>query len=224
MKKLLSLVLVGICFVSVSSAQSLDENFPDKGCKSQDVVYLEHSTTYQTRLFPVNKLKEELFGANKWKILTDYLPLAEEYKPVDPLVSNEKNGAAEWVFTSDHVIQRFDFGFDEAGKKIYKKYCVEFQEAIPVGPQGEVSKSIGGDSGLDLIKNYVSMVYKIGGALLGLACVLIIVISGIQISAGGADPSAIDSAKSRILQALLSLVMLFASAMILKAINPGFFL
>lgn len=101
------------------------------------------------------------------------------------------------------------------------KYCVGFQEKLPLG-QNKV-KSISGNSGTDLMMNYVSMIYKFGAAVLGIVAVLIIVISGVQIITGGVDDNAITAAKDRILQAILSLVLLFSSALILKTINPGFF-
>ena len=101
------------------------------------------------------------------------------------------------------------------------KYCVGLQEYIPIG--NKKVKSISGNSGTDLAMNYVSMIYKFGASILGIFAVLVIVISGVQIIAGGADENNISSAKDRILQALLSLAMLFSSALILRTINPDFF-
>ena len=101
------------------------------------------------------------------------------------------------------------------------KYCVGFQESIPIG--GKDVKSISGESGTDLMMNYVSMIYKFGAIILGLIAVLVIVISGVQMIAGGAEESNYTDAKDRILQAILSLIMLFSSALILKTINPDFF-
>jgi len=112
----------------------------------------------------------------------------------------------------------------EAGywsKESCHKYCVQFQESIPIG--NKKVKSISGNSGTDLAMNYVSMIYKFGASILGIFAVLVIVVSGVQIIAGGADENGISAAKDRILQALLSLAMLFSSALILKTINPDFF-
>jgi type IV secretory pathway VirB2 component (pilin) len=53
--------------------------------------------------------------------------------------------------------------------------------------------------------------------------VLIIVISGIQISAAGGDQTTVTNAKNRIVQSLGGLVILFLSAIILYTINPTFF-
>ncbi len=101
------------------------------------------------------------------------------------------------------------------------KYCITFQEAIPMG--NKEIKSISGNSGTGLAMNYVSMIYKFGASVLGIIAVLVIVVSGVQIIAGGADENNISAAKDRILQALLSLAMLFSSALILRTINPDFF-
>lgn len=101
------------------------------------------------------------------------------------------------------------------------KYCVTFQEELPIGK--DKVKSISANSGTELVLNYVSMIYKFGAALLGIIAVLIIVVSGVQLMVGGIDDASVSAAKDRILQAILSLVLLFSSALILKTINPGFF-
>jgi hypothetical protein len=120
------------------------------------------------------------------------------------------------------VVQRFVVSEDkEAGTVEVSKYCVDFKESIPIGNKRVTS--VYGKSGVDLVANYVGMIYKFGGGLIGLVAVLVIVVSGIQIIAGGANPEGVSSAKTRIMQALLSLILLFSSAMLLKAINPNFF-
>jgi hypothetical protein len=96
-------------------------------------------------------------------------------------------------------------------------YCIQLQEAI-----GE-TRSIRGDNGAELIANYVGVLYKYAASLIGIVAVLIIVVSGVQMSMGGIDQEMVSSAKTRIMQALLSLVLLFMSGMVLRAINPGFF-
>ena len=115
----------------------------------------------------------------------------------------------------------YNNGKDTWEKEQCNKYCITFQESIPMG--NKEIKSISGNSGTDLAMNYVSMIYKFGASILGIIAVLIIVVSGVQIITGGVDDGAISAAKNRILQALLSLVMLFSSALILRTINPDFF-
>lgn len=113
------------------------------------------------------------------------------------------------------------YGFTlKDGKKV--KYCVEFEEPIPIG-DGRQIRSVAGNSGVDVFAAYVSLIYKFGAIAIGLVCVLIIVVSGIQIIAGGASPDAVSQAKTRITQALFSLILLFSAAMILRTINPNFF-
>lgn len=186
------------------------ENFPETECESVNVIYLEAEAVNsqgfkEYKFFEVNKNTDD-----EWEITPNEKERANTEGdkfiiPDDPIKSSQ-------------VIQRFKFGTGN-----YKKYCVGFQEAIPVGPQGENSKSIGADSGVDLIKQYVSMLYKFGSMFIGLVCVLVIVISGVQMTTGGVDPNAYENAKNRILASLASLILLFGSAMILRTINPGFF-
>ncbi|MCF7917546.1 pilin [Candidatus Gracilibacteria bacterium] len=97
------------------------------------------------------------------------------------------------------------------------KYCVVLQESLPH------TKGIAGETGVDLIGNYVQEFYKYGASIVGIICVLIIVISGVQIMMGGAEQELVTQAKTRIFQAIASLLILFLSAAILVAINPGFF-
>jgi len=101
------------------------------------------------------------------------------------------------------------------------KYCITLQEILPI--EGQRVRSISGESGVDLLGNYFGLWYKIGALVLGLICVLVIVISGVQIIFGGASEENVTGAKTRIWGALLSLILLFSSALILKTINPLFF-
>jgi hypothetical protein len=102
------------------------------------------------------------------------------------------------------------------------KYCITLQETLPI-EGGERIRSISGNSGVDLLGNYFGMWYKIGALILGLVCVLVIVVSGVQITFGGVSEEAVTTAKARIWGALLSLILLFSSALILRTINPLFF-
>lgn len=77
--------------------------------------------------------------------------------------------------------------------------------------------------GTGLIETYVGLIYRWAATLAGIVCILIMIVSGIQISAAGEDAQAVESAKKRIFQSLTGLVILFLSAFILYMINPGFF-
>lgn len=100
-------------------------------------------------------------------------------------------------------------------------YCIELRDSIG-GADGDI-KSIRGDTGVDLIGNFVGVMYRYIASVIGIIVVLILVVSGIQMMAGGVSSEAYESAKTRIFQALISLLLLFSSALILKTINPGFF-
>ena len=112
-------------------------------------------------------------------------------------------------------IQWYARSEDGSAKKT--NYYVNFQEEI-MG-----SKGIGGDTGVELVGNYISLIYKYGASIIGIIAVLVIVISGVQIILGGVDSEMVTEAKNRIFQAILSIILLFLSAAILYTINPGFF-
>lgn len=77
--------------------------------------------------------------------------------------------------------------------------------------------------GTTMLYGYIGMIYRWGASMVGIIAVLIIVISGIQISAGGGDPEAVTSAKKRIIQSLAGIAVLLLSGLILYTINPDFF-
>ncbi len=79
------------------------------------------------------------------------------------------------------------------------------------------------DSGVNLLYQYVGMIYFWAAGTIGIIAVLTIVISGMQIMTAGGDSGKIDPAKTRITQALFGLVILFLSGLILYTINPTFF-
>lgn len=80
-----------------------------------------------------------------------------------------------------------------------------------------------GTSGFDILYTYIGFIYRWGAGAAGIIAVLIIVVSGIQISASGGDQQAVTSAKTRILTSIGGLALLFLSAILLYTINPTFF-
>jgi len=82
---------------------------------------------------------------------------------------------------------------------------------------------IAGKDGLDLLNNYARLVYQWIAGIVGSVCILIIIVSGIQISIGGLSQDEVGSAKERISRSLIGLAVLFLSAFILYSINPIFF-
>lgn len=107
------------------------------------------------------------------------------------------------------------------------------KEALPITINGEASpkplvhcslvERITGDTGTDIFSQYVGALYKWAAGIVGIVTVLIMVASGIQISMAGGDSAKIDSAKNRIMQSIIGLVILFLAGLILYTINPGFF-
>jgi hypothetical protein len=82
---------------------------------------------------------------------------------------------------------------------------------------------VSGKDGLDLLNNYATMVYRWIASIVGSLCILIIIVSGIQISIGGLSQEEVSAAKDRISRSLIGMVVLFLSAFILYSINPIFF-
>lgn len=77
--------------------------------------------------------------------------------------------------------------------------------------------------GTTAIYGYINLLYRWGAGMVGIIAVTVIIVSGIQISASGGDSEAIGSAKKRILQSIVGIVVLFLSSLILYTINPNFF-
>jgi len=82
---------------------------------------------------------------------------------------------------------------------------------------------ITGEDGLDLLNNYATLVYRWIAGIVGSICILVIIVSGIQISIGGLSQEEVSAAKDRVTRSLMGLVVLFLSAFILYTINPIFF-
>ncbi len=77
--------------------------------------------------------------------------------------------------------------------------------------------------GTTMIYYYIGTIYRWGAGLVGIIAVTLIIISGIQISAAGGEPDAINAAKKRIIQSIAGIVVLFLSGLILYTVNPNFF-
>lgn len=77
--------------------------------------------------------------------------------------------------------------------------------------------------GTSSIIGYISMIYRWAAGIVGLIAVIVIIISGIQLSVSGGDSNAVESSKKRIIQSIAGIVVLFLSGIILYTINPTFF-
>lgn len=78
-------------------------------------------------------------------------------------------------------------------------------------------------SGTGLLKTYIAIIYRWAAGIVGIIAILVIVVSGIQISMDQGGGENVTSAKNRIMQSLAGLVILFLSGLILYTINPTFF-
>lgn len=79
------------------------------------------------------------------------------------------------------------------------------------------------ESGTGLLSEFIGALYRWSAGIVGIIAVLVMVVSGIQISMAGGDSAKVDSAKTRILQSIAGLVILFLAGLILYTINPNFF-
>jgi len=87
----------------------------------------------------------------------------------------------------------------------------------------EPVQAIIGKDGIDILYTYIGMIYRFGASMVGIIAVIVLVISGIQISTAAGDSKAITDAKTRIFHSILGIAILFLSAIILYTINPTFF-
>lgn len=97
-------------------------------------------------------------------------------------------------------------------------YQVRLQE-----PLSGQSATLSASNGVDLINQYISMIYAWAASIVGIVAVLMIIVSGLQIIFGGANTELVSDARNRIMQSLISLVLLFCTALLLRTINPNFF-
>jgi hypothetical protein len=110
-------------------------------------------------------------------------------------------------------------------------FCSEEAQAYVNMPENKGKASIKctpiqvflSQSGTDLLYIYIGAIYRWAASVIGIIAVLIMVISGIQISAAAGDQQAVTNAKNRLFQSMAGLALLFLSAIILFTINPTFF-
>ncbi len=94
------------------------------------------------------------------------------------------------------------------------KISVELNE--PIGDIAFVES----DTAIGFIVQYIRIIYTYGAATVGIICVLVITISGMQYAM---DSNSAEEAKKRIVNSLSGLALLFMSAVFLYFINPNFF-
>lgn len=95
--------------------------------------------------------------------------------------------------------------------------CQELAE--PIGCDYIIMSDEGGTA---LLQKYASLIYKWIAGIIGFIAVLVIVVSGIQISVSGVIEQQAE-AKARIVKVFAGLALLFLTSLILYTINPTFF-
>ena len=100
---------------------------------------------------------------------------------------------------------------------------VPYETDCPDGAKCTLVQIIIGQSGTGILKTYVAIIYRWAAGIVGIIAVLVMVVSGIQISIDQGSGEGLTAAKNRITQSLAGLVILFLSALILYSINPTFF-
>ena len=80
-----------------------------------------------------------------------------------------------------------------------------------------------GKTGIGIISNYLTMIYQWLAGLVGGVAILMIIVGSVQIATGGGDQNNVTEGKTKIMQALAGLVVLFLSGLILYTINPTFY-
>lgn len=117
---------------------------------------------------------------------------------------------------SNLVVVDFQPNCDAVGMR-ENEYCIQLSEQI--GP----NVVLRGETGLDLFGNFMVMIYRYTASILGIIVVLVLVAGGLMIILGGADSEMVNTAKSIITKAVLSLILLFLTGLILRTVNPAFF-
>ena len=149
----------------------------------------------------------------------DPIPSEEKTEKQEPAPSNNSNASNENETKKEKnsvsdIKAKLSEPCSQSGDD---EYCVNLYEPI------SGIKSVRGRSGIEFLSIYIWILYKYFASIVGIICVLVIVVSGVQISMSGISPDMVSQAKTRIMEALLSLMLLFLSAAILHTINPNFY-
>jgi len=74
-----------------------------------------------------------------------------------------------------------------------------------------------------LLYNYLGLIYAYMSGLIIAVAILFVVVGGIQMSTSGGDTAKFDAGKSRIVKAVVGIILWFTASLILYTINPTFF-
>lgn len=117
-----------------------------------------------------------------------------------------------YTFSCIQTITTFAAETDTTGQST--KITVELNE--PIGDVAIVQS----ETAMGFIVQYLRIMYNYGAAMVGIICVLVIAVSGMQYAF---NSESAEEAKKRIINSLSGLAVLFLSAIFLYFINPNFF-
>lgn len=101
-------------------------------------------------------------------------------------------------------------------------YTKTYTDCTAVAVNCEKRQWVIGDSGIGIVQLMIKQIYVFGAFAVGSIAVSTMIFQGIKISVSGVSGD-ISEAKTKILQALSGIVLLFLSGLILYTINPDFF-
>lgn len=148
--------------------------------------------------------------------------------------ANDNNTTIRKCFRYTEILQCVPDGASAKKKKVNQQLLKECPDNIPnTGTDANnqyfdcqevtVIVSDPGAGGVGILQVYVSLIYRWAAGIVGVIAVLIIVVSGIQITTADGEPSKVDEAKTRIMQSLGGIAILFLASALLYVINPTFF-
>lgn len=133
---------------------------------------------------------------------------------------------AQDVTTPDNQTETFEClrVTKDCGDKVK---CSEYQDVegatCPDGQFCQRVQVIISKTGTGLMYFYIGLIYRWAAATIGIVSVLYLIIGGLQMTMARDNASNYESAKTRIMQSIAGLVILFLSGIILYTINPNFF-
>ena len=177
---------------------------PDKPTEGPDNGYVITTMEEPLNIDPSGETgKDDYVTRRCFRNSFQYYSPGDKQTHTAPILATSCSATAQKLFTDNNP--------DGKPNKYQVKYsCKEVEVILTKG-------------GSSAIYGYVSMLYRWGASLVGIIAVTVIIISGIQISASGGDSEAVGSAKKRIIQSIVGILVLFLSSLILYTINPTFF-
>lgn len=219
-------------YVNTGSLTPLSDIKPGNGSDYNfDNAVKEVQKTLQCDFTVVQKMNPCLTEEEKKKFMKTVLE--ESIDTVD--VSQYSEGGVE-VRQCQRAIQVSNCSDSTNGlttQKTFTKYTADGQ-CKPKGQRGSQDDRIicedvtfiltpvsGGGAGL--LNTYIGFIYRWAAGVVGIIAVLVIIVNAILIITSQGDSGAIEQARTRIVESLGGIAILFLSSVILYAINPNFF-